>query len=86
VNQKNTCTPSNPLVVDLDGTLLKTDLLFESASRFILTYPFRIFRLLIWLLKGKAILKLKLANYYHIDPACLPYNSDLVSWLSAQKN
>jgi 4-hydroxybenzoate polyprenyltransferase/phosphoserine phosphatase len=86
VNKKNTCTPSNPLVVDLDGTLLKTDLLFESASRFILTYPFRIFRLLIWLLKGKAILKSKLANYYQIDPACLPYNSDLVSWLSAQKN
>jgi 4-hydroxybenzoate polyprenyltransferase/phosphoserine phosphatase len=86
VNRNNTCAPSNPLVVDLDGTLIKTDLLFESASRFILSYPFYIFRLLLWLLKGKANLKSKLAQFYQVDPESLPYNTELISWLSEQKS
>ena len=30
-----------PLVIDLDGTLIKTDLLFESANQFIMRHPFR---------------------------------------------
>jgi phosphatidate phosphatase PAH1 len=34
--------PDNPvLVVDLDGTLIKTDLLAETASRFLIEQPYR---------------------------------------------
>ena len=38
-----------PLVVDLDGTLIKTDLLAETANRFLVEQPFRFFKLLVWL-------------------------------------
>jgi hypothetical protein len=30
-----------PLIVDLDGTLIKTDLLAETASQFVLALPLR---------------------------------------------
>ncbi len=77
--------PSKPLVVDLDGTLIKTDLLFESASRFVSQHPFQVFRLLLWLFAGKSLLKAQLAEAVEIDVASLPYNQPLVAWLRAQK-
>ena len=46
-----------PLVVDLDGTLIKTDLLFESANQFITRHPFRLATLLGWFAQGKSHLK-----------------------------
>ena len=74
-----------PLVVDLDGTLIKTDLLFESANRFIAHHPFRLPTLLRWLAHGKSHLKARLAESYPIDAASLPYNRNLLSWLSEQR-
>lgn len=76
---------AKPLVVDLDGTLVKTDLLFESANRYIAEYPLLLFRLLLWLLTGKAMLKANLATACAIDPALLPYNESLVSWLRQER-
>ncbi|MFO1280457.1 MAG: hypothetical protein U1F04_12960 [Burkholderiaceae bacterium] len=60
-------TPSLPLVVDLDGTLIKTDLLAETANRFLVEQPFRFFKLLVWLAQGKSALKTHLAEAAHID-------------------
>jgi 4-hydroxybenzoate polyprenyltransferase len=77
---------NNPLVVDLDGTLIKTDLLFEAASGFITRYPHRILSLISWFSRGKATLKSQLANCYTFDPALLPYNEELIDWLREQKN
>jgi hypothetical protein len=37
-----------PLVVDLDGTLIKTDLLWESLARLLRRNPFSIFAILFW--------------------------------------
>ncbi|MCW8905833.1 MAG: UbiA family prenyltransferase [Sedimenticola sp.] len=76
---------AKPLVVDLDGTLVKTDLLFESANRYISEYPLLVIRLLLWLLTGKAELKAKLASVCEIDPASLPYNKPLIDWLRQEK-
>jgi 4-hydroxybenzoate polyprenyltransferase/phosphoglycolate phosphatase-like HAD superfamily hydrolase len=76
---------SKPLVVDLDGTLIKTDLLFESANSFIFQYPLQVFRLPGWLGSGKSALKACLANVSNIDPALLPYNEKLIGWLREQK-
>ena len=73
-----------PLVVDLDGTLIKTDLLFESTNQFITRHPFRLATLLGWLIQGKSHLKTQLAQNYPIDAASLPYNRNLISWLSEQ--
>lgn len=46
-----------PLVVDLDGTLIKSDLLFESFIALFKKNPFYIFYMLFWLITGKARLK-----------------------------
>ena len=46
-----------PLIVDLDGTLIKSDLLFESSLALLKINPGYVFCLLLWLLRGKAYLK-----------------------------
>ena len=73
-----------PLVVDLDGTLIKTDLLFESANQFITRKPFCLATLWAWLAQGKSHLKAQLAQNYSIDAPSLPYNRNLISWVSEQ--
>jgi hypothetical protein len=40
-----------PIVVDLDGTLIRSDLLYESASQFIIQNPFQMLYLPYWLVK-----------------------------------
>jgi 4-hydroxybenzoate polyprenyltransferase len=74
-----------PLVVDLDGTLVKTDLLAETASQFVLTQPLRCFKLLIWLMQGKSTLKSHLAHNTSVDVSALPYNEAVVTWLKQEK-
>ena len=76
---------SRPLVVDLDGTLIRTDLLVESASQFLIQHPFQCFKPLLWLLRGKAVLKTELAHRVQLDASALPYNTDLLDWLRAEK-
>jgi 4-hydroxybenzoate polyprenyltransferase/phosphoserine phosphatase len=74
-----------PLVVDLDGTLLKADLLVESANQFVVRHPFRLYRLACWLRSGKSTLKARLAEQVEIDPATLPYHEQVLAWLRHQK-
>lgn len=78
-------TLSRPLVVDLDGTLIRTDLLVESASQFLIQHPFEFFSLLLWLLRGKTVLKTELAQRVQLDVSALPYNTDVLDWLRAEK-
>ena len=75
----------HPLVVDLDGTLVKTDLLAETASQFVLAQPLRCFKLLSWLMQGKSALKSHLAHNTSIDATALPYNEELLTWLKQEK-
>ena len=72
-----------PLVVDLDGTLIKTDLLLESALAFVARHPFQAYKLIFWALAGKSVLKHKIAQYIDIDATTLPYNVDVVSHIEA---
>lgn len=73
------------LVVDLDGTLIKTDLLHEAANGFVTRNYWQSLRLIAWLSGGKAALKARLAGAYDFDPASLPYNQPLVDWLREQR-
>jgi 4-hydroxybenzoate polyprenyltransferase/phosphoserine phosphatase len=77
--------PQNELVVDLDGTLIKTDLLHETANQFVTRRPFQGFRLALWLTSGKCVLKTRLAEASGIDAESLPYNEPVVDWLRGQK-
>jgi 4-hydroxybenzoate polyprenyltransferase/phosphoserine phosphatase len=75
---------SLPLIVDLDGTLIHTDMLHESALRVFRDSPFDVLRIPFWLSQGKAALKEKLANRTEFDPSSLPYNQNLLTWLNQQ--
>ena len=74
-----------PLVVDLDGTLLRTDMMWESLARLLRRNPFAIFQILFWWTRGRALLKQKLAARVQIAPATLPYNEKFLTWLHAEK-
>ena len=74
-----------PLVVDLDGTLIKTDLLWESLARLLRRNPLWLFPVLFWWTRGRALLKHKLAAHVKIDPATLPYNEPFLKFLREQK-
>lgn len=75
-----------PLVVDLDGTLVKTDMLYESSLSLIRINPLRLFSFFFWILKGKALIKKKIAGYSQVDVKNLPYNFELIEWLIKQKH
>ena len=75
-----------PLVVDLDGTLIRTDMMWESLARLLRHNPLAIFQILFWWTRGRALLKQKLAARVQVDPATLPYHENFITWLRAEKN
>ncbi len=77
--------PNVPLVVDLDGTLIRTDLMWESLSRLLRRNPFALFQILSWWIRGRARLKQRLAERVQIDPASLPYHEEFLAWLRTEK-
>jgi len=75
----------SPLCVDLDGTLIKTDLLWESLLALLKQSPFSIFQLPFWLLKGKAAFKHEIARRVTLDASTLPYDQALVEFLANER-
>lgn len=75
---------SSPLYVDLDGTLIYTDLLIESFLVLVKRNPAYMFSCLIWLLQGRGHLKAEIARRVNIDVALLPYNEELLAYLRQQ--
>ncbi|MDD4915228.1 MAG: UbiA family prenyltransferase [Methylococcales bacterium] len=75
-----------PLVVDLDGTLIRTDMLHESALGVLRDRPLDLLRIPSWLCQGKAVLKQHLAQRTAFSPISLPYNFELLDWLKQQKS
>lgn len=74
-----------PLIVDLDGTILRSDVLVESAFSFLRHNPLQAFRPVIWLARGKANLKARLADAVDVDATSLPYDDGVISFLQNQK-
>jgi 4-hydroxybenzoate polyprenyltransferase len=73
-----------PLVADLDGTLIQTDLLIESVIILLKGNIFYIFLFPIWLLKGKASIKHEIASRVNINPGLLPYNQEFLDYLNTE--
>lgn len=69
-----------PLVLDLDGTLLRTDLLLEAALQYAKKSPHTAFLLIWWALKGIAHLKHQLAQRTDLAIELLPVNERLVTY------
>ena len=70
-----------PLVVDLDGTLCRTDTLHEALLALVTNAPKVLFELPGTLSQGRAALKAKLADQGVIDPAELPLNEAVLDML-----
>jgi 4-hydroxybenzoate polyprenyltransferase/phosphoserine phosphatase len=70
------------LIVDLDGTLLRSDMLFETFWSSIGRNWRSTFRALVSLRKGKAALKHDLAETAEIDVATLPYDAEVVAYVA----
>jgi len=77
--------PLPPLVVDLDGTLLKTDLLLESLFSLLRQAPLAALAMPFWLLKGRAHLKRAIASRVRLDVALLPYRAALLELLRVER-
>jgi 4-hydroxybenzoate polyprenyltransferase/phosphoserine phosphatase len=73
------------LCVDLDGTLVKSDTLYDSALAIARHHPESLLKFPGWLLQGKAALKQHLANTVQLDVAHLPYNRELLQYLEQQR-
>ena len=79
-NQK-TKSSDYPLCVDLDGTLIKTDILLESLFALLKYKLGSIVLIPFWLLKGKANLKQQIANRVELDVNVLPYHAEFLAHL-----
>lgn len=80
-------TASHPvaLCVDLDGTLLKSDLLVESLLALARLRFWALLLVPFWWMRGKLKLKDELARRVVPDPSTLPYRRDVLDWLSTEK-
>jgi 4-hydroxybenzoate polyprenyltransferase/phosphoserine phosphatase len=79
--------PSNrepPLVVDLDGTLVRTNLFYESVVAMVRRAPATVLLLVPWLLRGRAALKRAVAERATIDAEVLPYRDDVCAFVCAE--
>ncbi|MEO1457671.1 MAG: UbiA family prenyltransferase [Pseudomonadota bacterium] len=68
-----------PLVVDLDGTLARTDTLHEAILSLVANNPVNLFRLSGWLKEGKAAFKSKIASEALVGADTLPLNEAVVA-------
>lgn len=76
---------SRPLIVDLDGTLLRSDLLLETGMAFVRHKPLSLLKPFRWLLKGKAALKEGLAYATHLDVTVLPYDQEVIALIETER-
>ena len=74
-----------PLAVDLDGTLIRSDMMWESLARLLRHKPLTALAAPLWLVRGRAYLKQQLAAHVQVDPASLPYHQEFLAWLREQK-
>ena len=73
-----------PLAVDLDGTLIATDLLWEAMVALLKRNPLYIFLLPYWAFLGPYALKIKLAERVDLAVATLPYRTDFLAFLRSE--
>ena len=76
---------SIPLIVDLDHTLIDTDLLFLSSLGVLTKSPWLIAHYFFWLWKGKGYLKDQLVRRFEINIPELPFNESVISYIMERK-
>ncbi|MCB1671636.1 MAG: UbiA family prenyltransferase [Gammaproteobacteria bacterium] len=77
--------PARTVYVDLDGTLINSDLLLESLFRLLAKNILYLFMIPVWLARGKANLKHQIAARVELRTDLLPYNQQLLKHLEEQR-
>ncbi|MGK5089828.1 UbiA family prenyltransferase, partial [Bdellovibrionota bacterium FG-2] len=72
-------------IIDLDHTLIQTDLLWEQAVALIIEKPWTVFYLPFWLLSGRLHFKLQIAKTGSFEPQSLPYRSHVLERIEAAR-
>lgn len=67
-----------PLCIDLDGTLIATDSLWEGLVSVLIRKPWLIFAVVLWALSGKAILKREIATRMMHGGDDWPYRAEVI--------
>ena len=70
---------ANALCIDLDGTLIRTDLTFECLLGALKVKPWLVFALPLWWLQGKSYLKHRLVQVARLDVTVLPYQDEVLA-------
>lgn len=68
-----------PLCVDLDGTLIATDTLWEGLVAVLVRRPWLLFAAVAWMISGKAVLKREVAARYQCQGRDWPYRSEMIA-------
>jgi 4-hydroxybenzoate polyprenyltransferase/phosphoserine phosphatase len=75
-----------PLVIDLDGTLIKSDMLLETVLEVLRRSPWAVFAMPFWLARGRAAFKRQVAmRAGALSPESLPYRHEILDWLRAER-
>jgi 4-hydroxybenzoate polyprenyltransferase/phosphoserine phosphatase len=80
-----TSTGVIPLVVDVDGTLVRTDLLWEGLVRVVLRRPGRLAALPFALLRGRAAFKAEVAEASALDTSLVPLEPATLALIEAAR-
>ena len=74
-----------PLVVDVDGTLLRGDLLYEFALALLKAQPLEAVKIPLWLIRGRSQLKAQIADRVTIDADLLPLDATVLAFIRREK-
>ncbi|OGU61051.1 MAG: hypothetical protein A2X64_10440 [Ignavibacteria bacterium GWF2_33_9] len=77
---------NKPLIVDLDGTLIASDILMEQTFQVIKNNPFMIFAVIYWVLKGFAVVKQEVFKRTSLNPQYLPYREEVIDFVKEEKS
>lgn len=77
--------PEPPLLVDLDGTLIAGDTLWESLLILIRRRPWAVLAAVGWLGHGRAGFKARVADAVAVEGADLPYRAEVLEFVRAEK-
>ena len=78
-------TAERALFVDMDGTLVSTDVLWEAFFQAVKAQPWVALLAVGWLMRGRATLKDELAKRVSVDPGALPYRDDVLEFVRGRK-
>lgn len=78
-------TSARVLAVDLDGTLIRSDLMWEGLVRVAFRRPWVLPSIAMALVGGRAAFKNRIAEAAPIDPTTLPFRTELVAWLRSER-